>query len=171
MSRAFVSEKDGDAADGDLPERPLSPHPNYVTRAGLDALQRRAAELRVRRDALANHPDDLSSQAQRKTAERDLRWVTARIAGAILVDLAGQPRDEVRFGATVTVADEDAVLRSFTIVGEDEADPEAGKVSWVSPLARVLAGAHVGDDVVWKRPTGDLALTVTDIRYREERNS
>ena len=55
--------------------------------------------------------------------------------------------------------------RRFTIVGEDEADPSAGKISWVSPLARVLVGASVGDTVVWKRPAGDKNLEITKIRY------
>jgi transcription elongation factor GreB len=165
MSRAFVTERDGDDAEAGLAERPVSPHPNYVTPAGLDALRRRADELRLARDALAAQPVDPTTGARLKLVERDLRWVAARVAGAIPVDPAGQPRDEVRFGATVTVVDEDAVIRRFTIVGEDEAEPEAGKVSWVSPLARVVTGARIGDEGVWKRPTGDLALTVMAIEY------
>ena len=165
MSRAFVTEPDGDAADADLPDRLVSPHPNYVTPAGLNTLRRRADELRGERGALAARPDDLSASARLKAIDRDLRWVSARTASAIPVDPATQPRDEVRFGATVTVVDEDAVIRRFTIVGEDEADPDAGKVSWVSPLARVVAGARVGDEVTWRRPSGDLALTVTAIEY------
>ena len=165
MSRAFVSEPDGDAAAPDVPDRPISPHPNYVTPAGLDALRRQACGLRARRDVLAACSQDLSASAQLKTLDRDLRWVTARISGAIAIDPATQPRDEVRFGATVVAVDEDAVIRRFTIVGEDEARPERGTVSWVSPLARVVAGAHVGDEVTWKRPSGDLVLTVTAIEY------
>lgn len=165
MSRAFVSEQDGDAAD--VPDRPISPHPNYVTPAGLDALRRRATAVRAEHDALAARPDDLSTRTRLKALARDLRWLAARIASAIPVDPATQPRDEVRFGATVTVVDEDGVVRRFTIVGEDEAEPGTGKISWLSPLARVVTGTQVGDEVVWKRPTGDLTLTVTAIEYPE----
>jgi transcription elongation GreA/GreB family factor len=53
-------------------------------------------------------------------------------------------------------------------VGEDEADAAAGKISWVSPLARTLMGASVGDTVTWKRPAGDLELEIVSIRYGEE---
>jgi transcription elongation GreA/GreB family factor len=103
-------------------------------------------------------------QADRRAAvARDLRWVRARLASAIVVRAADGPRDEVRFGARVTVADEDGVARSFTIVGEDEADAGADRVSWVSPLARAVAGARVGDEVTWRRPAGDRVLTVVRI--------
>ena len=69
------------------------------------------------------------------------------------------------FGALVTTVDDDDEKRKFAIVGEDEADPAAGKISWVSPLAAVLVGASVGDSVVWKRPAGDRNLEVTAIGY------
>lgn len=98
-------------------------------------------------------------------AERDLRYVQERITRAILVDLAQQPKDRVDFGAHVETEDENGVTRSFEIVGEDEADPSQGKLSWVSPLALALKDARVGDTVLWKRPAGDLELEVTAIRY------
>jgi transcription elongation GreA/GreB family factor len=162
MSRAFVSEQDGESA-ADLPDRPVSPHPNYVTPAGLEALRGAAAALQAEREALAARPDDLAARGRLREVDRDLRWTGRRIAGALVVDPAAQPRDEVRFGATVTFADEDAVLRTVTIVGEDEADADAGRVSWVSPLARALAGARVGDEVTLRRPAGDQVLTVLRI--------
>ncbi len=164
MSRAFVTERDGES-DAGLPDRPVSPHPNYVTPAGLAALHRQAGGLQAERERLAATPEELSARARLREVDRDLRWVAERIRGALPVDPATQPRDEVRFGATVTLVDEDAVVRKVTIVGEDEADPEAGKVSWMSPLARVLSGAHVDDTVRWKRPAGDLTLTVLEIEY------
>ena len=117
-----MSEQDGDAAEAVLPDRPASPHPNYVTPDGLDGLRLQADELRAERDALAARPGDLSATARRKALDRYLRWLAARIASASVVDPATQPRDVIRFGATVTVVDEDAVLRTFTIVGEDEAE-------------------------------------------------
>lgn len=168
MSRAFVSEQDGETDAHDLPDLPRSQHPNYVTSAGLATLVQRSDVLKAERAELAARPDEPAARMRLKTVERDLRWLGARVGGAIVVDLSKQPRDEVRFGATVTVADEDAVLRRYTIVGEDEADPDAGRVSWVSPLARVLIGARVGDDVVWRRPGGDAELVVMGIEYLPE---
>ncbi|HEY8014642.1 MAG TPA: GreA/GreB family elongation factor, partial [Dongiaceae bacterium] len=67
--------------------------------------------------------------------------------------------------ALAATVDEDGTERRFAIVGEDEADPAVGKISWVSPLARALTGAAVGDSVVWKRPAGDKTLEVTAIDY------
>ncbi len=74
----------------------------------------------------------------------------------------------MRFGARVTVADEAGGARAFIIVGEDEADAAAGKVSWLSPLARALTGGHVGDAVTWRRPAGDLELEITAIDYSSD---
>jgi transcription elongation factor GreB len=151
MSRAFVKEPDAGAPGQDLPEKPVSEHPNYVTPAGLATLERRAGELQARRQELEH-------------VDRDLRYHTARLESAIMVDPAAQPGDEVAFGAAVTVAGEGGE-RTFTIVGEDEADLATLRVSYVSPLAEALLGAHIGDRVVWHRPAGDLELTVTAIAY------
>jgi transcription elongation GreA/GreB family factor len=170
MSRAFVSERDGEAADEAPAERPQSPHPNYVTPGGLAALRRQADALRAEPVAADPSGEAGSTPAEarsRKLRERDLRWISARIASAIRVDPRGQPRGEVRFGARVTAADEDGVVLVVRIVGEDEADAAAGRVSWVSPLARALTGAAVGDEVAWHRPAGDKVLTVMRIEYGE----
>lgn len=164
MSRAFVKEDDAGAPGQDLPERPVSEHPNYVTPQGLEALEREAGELQSRRLALLAREDDAVAEEELRHVDRDLRYYTARLESAIVVDPAAQPADEVAFGATVTVTGEGGE-RTFTIVGEDEADVAALKVSHVSPLAEALLGARVGDRVVWRRPAGDLELTVTRITY------
>ncbi|HLD09673.1 MAG TPA: GreA/GreB family elongation factor, partial [Methylophilaceae bacterium] len=77
-----------------------------------------------------------------------------------------QPKDTVLFGATVTVEDDDGEPQVFTIVGEDEADIAAHKVSWVSPLAHALLGHKVGDSVIWKRPAGNMTLEITEVNFR-----
>ena len=100
-----------------------------------------------------------------KSLNRNLRYAKARVACAILVDPVDQPTDKVAFGARVRVRDPDGEERVFTIVGEDEADAARGKASWVSPLARALRGAQVGDSVTWKRPSGDRDLEVVSIEY------
>lgn len=165
MSRAFVKESDSEPLD-ELPERPQSPHPNYVTPSGLAALQAQLQALQEQRRNLLQNPDeDLLSKETLKQVERDLRYYQGRVDRAIPVDLAAQPADEVGFGAIVRCVDENDQEHEFAIVGEDEADVTAGKISWVSPLAKALIGAGVGDSVVWKRPVGDLSLDVLSIRY------
>ena len=109
--------------------------------------------------------EQLLDKEQLLVVERDLRYVQDRIIKAIVVDVAAQPQDSVDFGATVDTVDEHDVKRHFQIVGEDEADPTAGKLSWVSPFALALKDAKVGDVVIWKRPVGDLELEVTRITY------
>jgi transcription elongation GreA/GreB family factor len=165
MSRAFMKEDDSNVSAEELPERPQSPHPNYVTPAGLTALQSVLAELQEQRRQLLEHPDAILSQEHLKPVERDIRYFQERIERATVIDPAGQPHDRVSFGAIVSTVDDDDAVRRFAIVGEDEADPPAGKISWVSPLARALTGAAVGDSVVWKRPAGDKTLEVTKIEY------
>lgn len=164
MSRAFVKDNDGDALDA-LPELPISTHPNYVTPQGLALLRERLAAVLGRRDALKlNEQDALAQRNELAALERDLRYVNARVASAIEVDLAKQPHDRVAFGATVTVDSEEGERR-WQIVGEDEADAEHGLVSYVSPLATALLGARVGDEVRWQRPAGDMTIEVVRIEY------
>lgn len=156
MSRAFVKETDGDAPD-DWPERLPSPHPNRVTRRGLAQLHERLAQERARLTGI-------ETASERRRVEREIAWIEARIGSAMVVPLPAQ-QDRVSFGATVTVQLDDEAPRSYRIVGEDEAAPDQGSVSWVSPLARALDGARVGDVVAWSRPAGEAELEVLGIRY------
>ena len=163
MSRAFVKEGDG---DDDLPELPLSPHPNYTTLAGREA---QAARLALAQRSLAAA---LADQAAGRVAadgrsvahwQREIRWLEARLAAAIVVPASSGPPERVAFGVLVHL--EDALGRRFRyrIVGEDEADIAQGKLAWVSPLARALLGAGVDDEVPWPRPEGDLSVTILAI--------
>lgn len=167
MSRAFTKEPDGDQPGDGLPCRQTSPHPNYVTPAGLSMLQARAAALRETFDRLVTTGEEPGSTAQRRAVERDLRYFLDRVETAIVVDPAAQPRDKVLFGARVMTVDENGVTRAFAIVGEDESDAAAGKVSWVSPIATALLGHRAGDVVLWIRPAGELDLEITAIEYPE----
>ena len=167
MSRGFVKEDDLEHAGTDLPERPLSEYHNYVTPLGLQLLQQQSAELEQQRLALAPHKDDQIAQQRLAMVERDLRYVSARLEQAILVEPANQAKDTVLFGASVTVEDEEGEAQVFTIVGEDEADIAANKVSWVSPLAKALLGHKIGDSVTWRRPAGNLTLEITAINYNK----
>lgn len=164
MSRAFVKEPDGDQADSDLPERPQSDHPNYMTQTGLEKMQSAVVALR-QEHSLLKKEDDLSAKNRIKPIEAELRYLEKRIRCAIPVDISTQKSQEIRFGATVKLIDENDQEYIFTIVGEDEADPEAGFISWVSPLARELLGKKADDTVSWERPAGDLELEILDFSY------
>ena len=165
MSRAFVNEDLQSEAQAELPERPQSEHPNYVTPQGLAALERRLATLLAERSALSDDPDEMRHDAARRRIDRNARYLGVRIDRAILVNPDAQPRDEVAFGASVRVCDADGEERVFEIVGEDEADAAVGKVSWVSPLANALLGARVEDTVTWGRPNGNVDLEILSIDY------
>jgi len=166
MSRAFVKESDDDLSAGELPERPLPVHVNYVTPKGLELLQARVRELSERHEQFKRMVDE-DSEAKQKVREidRDLRYFRAQLERATLVDTANQPREQVHFGALVKLEDEEGVEQTFTIVGDDEADVASGKISWASPLARAMIGARVGDTVVWHRPAGQAEVTIVDVRY------
>lgn len=160
MSRAFVKEGDGDENAGDLPELPISEHPNYVTPRGMALLRSRLDDAARRVGAL-----EADARLERAHIEREMRWLQARILGAITIAPERQPADRVAFGARVELVDDDGQEYRYRVVGEDEADPEHGLISWVSPLARALHGARVGDSALWKRPAGDLNVEVLAIEY------
>jgi len=170
MSRAFVSESDTETAADVLPELPQSPHPNYVTKSGLSALEKRLSAAQDELRGLSDAPNDPAKDLRIAHLQRDIRYLEGRMERAILVDPAQQPTNEVAFGAVVEVTDANGQSHRFAIVGEDEADAERGKVSWVSPLARALIGAEVGDVVQWRRPAGELELEIRSIRYPERAN-
>jgi transcription elongation GreA/GreB family factor len=161
MSRAFVKETDGDAPDDGLPERAQSAHPNYVTADGLADLHRQldeslAEELQLRdRRAVG----DLAAKAPLARIARDIRYLRRRIGDAILVEAH---HEEVAIGTTVTI-DDGAQRRAFTIVGEDEADPAQGKISWTSPLGSALLGQKRGSRLTWRRPVGDVEIVIVDL--------
>ena len=138
MSRAFV--KEDDEAVEDLPERPVSTAPNLVTAEGLAAIEAEIAQLT---EALAQAGDDRPARAR---VGRDLRYWTARRGNAHVM-AAPSTTENVSFGSSVALDRDDGRHQTFRIVGEDEADPERGTLSHVSPLARALMGKGVGDVV------------------------
>jgi transcription elongation GreA/GreB family factor len=146
MSVAFTREEDLESQAADLPDRPISPHPNLVTASGLAAIEQALAEAKEAY-ATARAAGDISTdRTPMARATRDLRYWSARRATAQLSEpepLTGQ----VQFGRTVEVERDDGRRQTFRIVGEDEADPAQGRISYVSPLARALMGVAVGDVV------------------------
>jgi Transcription elongation factor len=142
MSRAFVREDEGGEAFEDLPDRPISPHQNLVTPQGLAQIDAMIEDLRQRL-AQAHEAEDKSEVAR---VSRDLRYWAHRKSTAEPVP---DPTDfsQVRFGSRVTFVREDGRTQTYRIVGEDEADPTKGSISYVSPLAQALLGKQVGDAI------------------------
>ncbi len=159
MSRAFV--KEGDGALDPLPDLPMSPHPNYVTPRGLADLQARLAARQADLAALKMRPDRLDKLPE-AAAERDIRYLEARLRSAIPVPLPDQTA-EVAFGHRVTVRDAAGRQTRYDITGEDEADATLQRIAPTSPLARALLGARPGDTVTWTRPNGTVELEVLSI--------
>ncbi|MBS0396316.1 MAG: GreA/GreB family elongation factor [Proteobacteria bacterium] len=142
MSRAFVKESEDAASEFDLPERTVSPHRNLVTPSGLEQIE--AEVRRLEGDlAVARAAGDRPAIAR---CQRDLRYWTQRRATAEVVPPPTR-HDKVRFGSTVVIALAKGGERSLRIVGEDEADPGAGRIAYVAPVAAHLIGAAVGDRV------------------------
>jgi len=165
MSRGFVKEDDLEHAGTDLPERLISEHPNYVTPEGLIELENEAHKLDLERVALIILKEDETAKQKLAVVDRDLRYLSARLEHAIIVNPAEQDKDTVLFGATVEVLDEEGNKLQFHLVGEDEADITQQKVSYVSPIAKALIGRKVGDSVTWTRPAGLLELDIIEINY------
>jgi len=141
MSRAFVKEQDIDAVE-DLPDRPISEHPNDVTAEGMAQIERSLADTREAY-ATAQRSNDRAAMA---AASRDVRYWSARRATAQIAPTPGDSL-KVRFGSLVTIARDDGREQTYRIVGEDEADPTRGTISHVSSVARALFGKSIGDVV------------------------
>jgi transcription elongation GreA/GreB family factor len=142
MSRAFVKEPDGTETFEDLPDRPVSPHPNIVTPEGLAQIDDTLARLNQ------EHAEAQAAQDRGAIARlaRDLRYWSARRSTAQIAPAPDDPAI-VQFGSTVTIARDDGRRQTWRIVGEDEADPARGTLSYVSPVAQALLNKAVGDVV------------------------
>jgi len=141
MSRAFVKESDG--ADGEeLAELQVSPHRNLVTPEGLAQIEATVERLRAELSA-ARAADE---RATIRRVQRDLRYWTLRQRTAELVQPVAAG-DKARFGSVVVLERGDGSRLEYRIVGEDEADPSRGKISYVSPIAQLLIEAQAGDEI------------------------
>ncbi len=145
MSVAFTKEDSAETASETLlPDRPVSPHPNLITEAGLKALEVQLQQAREAYEA-AHRIEDVNERRRQAAAPlRDARYFAARVRTAqVITDPSST--DTVAFGSTVTFRRADGRIQKYRIVGEDEADPKAGSISFVSPVARSLIGQAVGD--------------------------
>ncbi len=159
MSTAFVKEESAEtAAETHLPDRPISPHPNLVTEAGLKALEAQLQQAREGVEAAAGIEDVNEKRRQTAIPLRDFRYFAERVRTAQVMPPPAS-NDVVAFGSKVTFSRDDGRVQTYCIVGEDEADPKAGSISFVSPVARGLMGKGVGDVAM----VGDQELEITAI--------
>lgn len=140
MSRAFV--KDQDDLIEEAGERPVSPHPNLVSERGLALIDEEIE--RLRKDLA--HAMHEANRAAISSLSRDLRYWTQRRTTAQLVP-ATRDLSKAAFGHRVTILRDDGRRQTFTIVGEDEADPAKGYVAYVTPVARAMLGRGIGDEI------------------------
>jgi len=151
--------------------------PNYLTPEGAQKLQSELADLvRVQRPKVVGEVAEAAAQGDRsenaeyiygkkrlREIDRRIRFLEKRLEAAVVVQGTAADSDQVRFGAKVTVVDEEGTERSYVIVGPDESNPEKGYLSFQSPVGRALMKKRIGDVVVVKRPIGDLELEITGI--------
>ncbi|KQV83844.1 transcription elongation factor GreA [Rhizobium sp. Root1220] len=147
MAVAFTKEESFETASETLlPDRPISLHPNLVTQAGLGMLEAQLQQARETYDAARSIEDVNERRRQAATPLRDLRYFSERVRTAQVIP-EPTSTELVAFGNTVTFSRDDGRVQTYRIVGEDEANPKAGSISFVSPVASILVGKAVGDVV------------------------
>jgi transcription elongation factor GreB len=169
MSKAFTKESEEGPFDEVVPEPKEVLPPgikNYVTPSGAKALREELARLEGEvRPRLASGKD-AAKRKRLEALDRRIVFLKDRVAGMVVVDPRTQEQDSVRFGATVTVSDAEGNEKSYQLVGVDESEPSKGKISWISPIAKALISAKVGDVVTLELPAGDVELEILQIEYR-----
>lgn len=168
MSKAFTKEDDLD--DASPPPRPVAILPpgarNYLTAAGAQQLKAELARLLdIERPPLVARFDDSDAKRELQALDRRIQHLQSSLRTADIVTPPAPPHDIVRFGATVTVRDRAGVESVYRIVGVDETDFDRGWVSWLSPLARALLNAPLGQRIVFQTPRGASELEIIAITY------
>ncbi|RFU46817.1 transcription elongation factor GreB [Paraburkholderia sp. DHOC27] len=182
MNKAFVKES-SDESDDDLDAaQPAIPAgaKNYITPAGYRRLRdellhlidvARPEVVKLVSWAASNgdrseNGDYIYGKRRLREIDRRIRFLTKRLDLAEVVDSSKQENvDQVFFGASVDYAGEDGDVRTVTIVGVDEVDLDHGRVSWISPIARALVKARIGDQVILHTPAGPEPIDIVDVRY------
>ena len=180
MSKAFTKNPDVDAEHQDEPEALPAHYKNYMTPGGFALLQDELRQLmRVERPKVvevvswaagngdrSENGDYIYGKKRLREIDRRVRYLTKSLESAEIVDPVQQKkRDQVFFGATVTYVRQDDSEHTVTLVGIDEAELSRGKISWISPVARALLRARVGDEIEVRTPAGGEAIEVLSISY------
>src|SRR4029434_8393756 len=160
MNKAFINEDSQTDLEEELPEISVpTGQKNYMTPQGFARLQEELQDLLYKKRpeltaivswAAGNgdrseNGDYIYGKKRLREIDKRIRFLTKRLESAEVIDPASVKSDQVFFGATVTVQDEDGETKTYSIVGIDEADPAKGKISWISPLASVLLKKRVGE--------------------------
>lgn len=184
MSKAFINEDTPAPEEEDSEEGPQIPEgvKNYITPAGAKRLQEELHRLKFKERPevcavvqwaaengdRSENADYIYGKRRLREIDRRIRFLAKRLDNIEIVDPLKVPnKEQVLFGATVTMRDEDDNTRTYTIVGIDEADVAQGKISWVSPLANALFKARVGDSVTFRSPKGLREIEIVKLEYRE----
>ncbi len=165
MSRGFVKEDDQEEVPLVTPRAHLPVGvQNYVTPNGLEELQKERQALIEERNLLKEQSAE-ENRVQINYIAAKLRLLEERINIARLVDLESQPQEEVHFGALITLYEEGVEKSQYQVVGVDEANLSLNKISFLSPLAKVLMHKKVGETITLKTPKGDRHLKIEEIQY------
>lgn len=183
MSKAFVREDAPEDEDEEGGAPPLPPgSKNYMTPAGHARMQAELFQLvKKERPEIVNvvswaagngdrseNGDYIYGKKRLREIDRRIRFLTKRLENALVVDPRHQEdTDCVYFGATVSVMDETGEETTYSIVGMDEAEPGRGRISWISPLARALIKARLGDTIRFQAPGGLRELDIIAVEYRD----
>jgi transcription elongation factor GreB len=167
MSRGFVKEDDQEEIPI-VPQRAFLPEgvTNFVTPSGMEQLLEEKEALIRERDSISGSSDNEKRIAQNYLNAR-LQLLNDRISSAQIVHPEQQPQNEIRFGATVTLkAEASQKIQTFRIVGVDEADISKGKISFLSPISRLLINKKTGEKIVLKRDREDISYQIMEINYK-----
>ena len=169
MSKAFTRESD------DLPERPTAPRiasalpagaKNYLTQDGAQRFREELDRLtQTERPRLTAAPDDDDARRQLQAADQRLHQLQQILHTAVVVPPSAGVPDRVRFGVTVTVREASGETSRYRIVGVDETDLDRGWVSWLSPIAKALLNARLGERIRCKFPSGEAELEVIHLAH------
>src|ERR1700677_2757396 len=175
-------DAEADTSDDDSEAKTSGGLKNYITPNGLKKIKAEYHQLfHVERPKLvetiswaasngdrSENGDYIYGKRRLREIDRRLKFLGRRLAAAVLVEVSTQAKDTVLFGARVTVEDDNSKRVVYHIVGEDEIDVEKRKISWVSPVAKALLNAKLGDSVIVTRPNGEIELTIVKIEYLNE---
>ena len=125
----------------------------------------RAIEVARGHGDLSENADYSAAKEEQGMIEARIREYSVKVALAEVIDPTTLSGDRVKFGATVTIEDEDGEEKTYTIVGDDEADLKLGRISISSPVARALIGRAVGDSAVVQSPKGKREVEIVDVKW------
>jgi len=178
MNKAFTKETEFDAGPEREEDASVPGGKNYITPAGVKRLQDELRRLQTeerpqllqdieRTRDTRGAADDAGLKRRLRELDRRIRFIAKRLEAAVVIDPTAIASEQVVFGATVTIRNEDDVEKTYAIVGIDEADAGRGRISWISPLARAMLKAREGDVVTFRSPRGEQQIEIVKVQFVE----